>query len=239
MLVSTQAIVLSKLRYNDNDLIIKCYTRSQGIKSYLIRNAFKTTRGKFKPAYFQLFTCLDIEANHRDNRSLQYLKEVRLNTHFSTIHTNVMKSTVVMFLSEVLSGILREEEENQELFDFLMTSISWFDENESFTHFHLLFLTELTKYLGCYPDTHNIDAAYFDLAEGRFLNQPTSIYSITGETLTFLKQVLGIKFDVNKKLQMNSKQKQEYLNMILLYFKLHLDGFKEPKSLTVLNDVFS
>ncbi|VAV86332.1 DNA recombination and repair protein RecO, partial [hydrothermal vent metagenome] len=58
MLISTKAIVLSKIRYKDYDLIIKCYTKDFGVQTYLIKNALKTKKGKFKPAYFQPLSIL-------------------------------------------------------------------------------------------------------------------------------------------------------------------------------------
>jgi len=239
MLVSTKAIVLSKLRYKDHDLIVRCYTEKFGVRSYLLKNIFKTKKGKFKPAYFQLLTVLEIQAEHRDRRSLQYLMDIKLHCNYKSLHTNVIKSAIVMFLSEVLTNILKEEEENQALYNFLETSLIWFDENKTNTNFHLIFLIELTKYLGFYPESSLREAPYFNLEGGRFQHNKTNLYCISGNNLVFLKQLLGIKFDVYNSLDINSKQKREFLDMILLYFKLHLDGFKTPKSVTVLNQVFS
>jgi len=239
MLVSTKAIVLSKLRYKDHDLIIKCYTEKFGVKTYLLKNAVKTKKGKFKPAYFQVLTVLEIQADHKNNRSLQYLRDIKLQCNYKSLHTNVIKSAIVMFLSEVLTTILKEEEENKALYNFLETSLIWFDENETNANFHLKFLIELTKYLGFYPDTSIIEAPFFNLEEGNFQHKQTNKYCISGYNLSFLKQLLGIKFDVDNNLDINSNQKRELLDMILLYFKLHLHGFKTPKSITVLNQVFA
>jgi len=239
MLVSTKAIVLSKLRYKDHDLIVRCYTEKFGVRSYLLKNIFKTKKGKFKPAYFQLLTVLEIQAEHKDRRSLQYLMDIKLHCNYKSLHTNVIKSAIVMFLSEVLTNILKEEEENQALYNFLETSLIWFDENKTNTNFHLIFLIELTKYLGFYPESSLREAPYFNLEGGRFQHNKINLYCISGDNLVFLKQLLGIKFDVYNSLDINSKQKREFLDMILLYFKLHLDGFKTPKSVTVLNQVFS
>ena len=75
MVVSTKAIVISKIKYNDSDLIVKCYTASSGVKSYMIKNALKSKKGKIRPAYFQLLSLLEIEADHKETRSLHYLKE--------------------------------------------------------------------------------------------------------------------------------------------------------------------
>ena len=239
MLVSTKAIVLSKLKYKDHDLIVKCYTEKFGVKTYLLKHILKTKKGKFKPAYFQLLTILELQAEHKDNRSLQYLKDIKLQYNYKTLHTNVVKSAIVMFLSEILSNILKEEEENLALYNFIETSLIWFDENETNTIFHLLFLIKLTKYLGFYPDTNIRETNFFNLEEGRFQQNKTNLYCISGNNLVFLKQLLGIKFDVYNNLDINSNQKRELLDMILLYFKLHLDGFKTPKSLIVLNQVFN
>jgi len=238
MYVSTKAIVLSKIKYKDNDLIVKCYTQDFGLKSYLIKNVFRSKKGKIRPAHFQLFSLLEIEGDHKPNRSLQYIRDLKRYDNTNSLDTNIIKTTIVLFLSEVLSNILKEEESNLELFQFLETSIKWFDTQELYTNFHLIFLIELTKYLGFYPGISNLNAQYFDLEQGRFQDHIDTSYAISGENLTVLKQLLGIKFDDTKKIRVSSSQKRELLNMILLYFKLHLTAFKQPKSLAILNQVF-
>ena len=239
MLASTKAIVLSKLKFKDNDIIVKCYTKEFGVKSYLLRNILKSKKGKLKIAYFQELTILDLETDQRDGRSLQYIKELKLAYHYHSVHTNVVKSTIAMFLSEILSNILKEEEGNTELFQFLETSFVWFDQSDTEASFHLMFLIELTKYLGFYPNLYQLDSDYFNLESGRFQKTDSGLFCIGGEKLIFLKELLGIKFDANKKLNITNNQKRELLDMILIYFNLHLDGFKKPKSIEVLNQVFS
>lgn len=238
MQVSTKAIVVSKLRYKDSDLIVKCYTEQFGIKSYLLKNALKTRKGKFKPAYFQSLTIIDIEAEHKENRTLHYLKDIKIENNFESIHTNVVKSTIAMFLSEVLSIVLKEEEKNVSLFNYLETSLIWFNENEADSNFHYIFLIELTKYLGFYPESSQPSKSYFNLEDGKFYDQKIGPYCITGENLILFKHLLGIKFDTTKSATFRPTQKLEFLNMILLYFKLHLDGFYQPKSVAILNQVF-
>ena len=238
MVVSTKAIVISKIRYNDNDLIVKCYTASSGVKSYVIKNALKSKKGKLKPAYFQLLTLLEIEAEHKDNRSLHYFKEVRLYKPYDTLHTSIFKSTVVLFLAEILSMILNEEEANPPLFKYLETTLLWFDTVEKTGTFHQQFLMGLTKFLGINPDTSNDSLPYFNLENGNFQRQDGE-HCISGSNLELLKPLLGTKFDTTMLQELNSSQKHELLNMILDYFKLHLHAFKHPRSLAVLNQVYS
>lgn len=239
MLLKTNAIVLSKIKYRDHDLIVKCYTKNRGVVSYLLRGVLKNTKSTSKIAYYQPLSQLQIEDMHRANQSLQYIKEVKLHTTYQTLHTNVLKSAIVMFLSEVLSSVLKEEEANSLLYDYLETTLQWFDNETEFSNFHLLFLLQLTKHLGFYPERSQQDFPCFNLSSGLFCLKPEGPYAISGQNLTILKQLLGIKFDTLHTIKLNSKQRQSFLTMLLLYFELHLGDFKKPKSLQILNQVFN
>ncbi|WP_026754227.1 DNA repair protein RecO [Sediminibacter sp. Hel_I_10] len=238
MLIKTKAIVISKLKYRDSDLIVKCFTEQNGIVSYLVRGALKNRKGSSQTAYYQLLSQLEIDENSRANQSLQYIKEVKLHYAYISLHTNVLKSAITMFVAEVLAMVLKEEEQNLQLYNYLETTLQWLDLQDSFSNFHLLFLLDLTKHLGFYPDTLNTHEAYFNLNNGLFEPTKKDTYSVYGENLTVLKQLLGIKFDDLEDLKLSSKQRQSFLNMLLLYFELHLGSFKNPKSLQIFNQVF-
>ncbi|MBU2940934.1 DNA repair protein RecO [Lacinutrix sp. C3R15] len=239
MIVKTNAIVLSKIKYGEHDLIIKCYTKEYGVVSFLQKGILKAKKGKVKKAYFQLLSQLELEITYQENRSLQYIKEVKPHVIYATLHNDIFKSTIVMFLSEVLSTSLQEEEENEALYVYLETTLQWLDMQDSCTNFHLLFLLKLTKHLGFYPEENKSDFSSFNLKGGRFENKPTDFYSITGENLTLLKQLLGTVFDNLSAIKINATQRQAFLTMLLYYFDLHLGSFKKPKSLEIFNQVFN
>lgn len=239
MLIKTKVIVLSKIKYRDNDLIVKCFTFHRGVVSYLMRGVLKSKKSYAKIAYFQPLSQLQIEELYRKDHTLQTIKDIRLEYSFISLHTNLLKSAIAMFLSEVLASVLKEEEENQALYNYLETTCRWLDNEDHFSNFHLLFLLNLTKHLGFYPDTSNIEQPYFNLSNGLFESKTENRYSVSGENLTTLKQLLGIKFDALKDIKLNSKQRQSFLTMLLLYFELHLGNFKKPKSLQIFNQVFN
>ncbi len=240
MLTTTNAIVLSKLRFKDNDLIVKCYTQQQGIISYLLKGVFASKKSNKKVAYFQLLSQLQLETDYKSSRSLHYIKDIKTHFLYTTLHTNILKSAIVMFLADVLAHALQEEEQNDGLYSYLQTTLQWLDANSSFSNFHLLFLLELTKYLGFYPDKSQIEtASYFNLVDGEFQHENRSKYSVSSENLTLLKQLLGTTFDELNSIKINAKQRQSFLALILVYFELHLGNFKKPKSLQILNDVFN
>lgn len=238
MLIKTRAIVLSKLKYRDHDLIVKCYTEHRGVVSYIVRGVLKSTKNN-KIAYFQPLSQLQIEENFRANQSLQSIKELKLDCVYSTMHTNVFKSSIAMFLAEVLSIVLKEEEENKSLYNYIETALQWLDYEDDFSNFHLLFLLNLTKHLGFYPDSANQSQPFFNLRNGLFEAKKQDYYSISDENLTILKRFLGMKFDELNSIKLNSNQRQSFLNTIFIYYEMHLGNFRKPKSLQVFNQVFS
>ncbi|MEW4923177.1 DNA repair protein RecO [Algibacter sp. 2305UL17-15] len=239
MLCTTKAIVLSSLRYRDNDLIVKCYTLEYGIISFLVRGVLKSKKSHTKAAYFQLLSQLQIVFNYTQNRSLYTLKEVKPHGLYSSLHSHILKCSVAMFLSEVLATTLQEEEKNEALYSYLETTLQWFDNQDECPNFHLLFLLKLTKYLGFYPDIEHIDFKFFNLQDGCFEMKSKGKQSISGENLILLKDLLGTTFDALNTIKINAGQRQTFLSMILLYFELHLGSFRTPRSLQVFNQVFN
>ncbi|MEM9687382.1 MAG: recombination protein O N-terminal domain-containing protein, partial [Bacteroidota bacterium] len=65
MIVATEAIVISTIKYGDTSLIVKCLTASNGIKTYLLKGILTSRKGKLKAAHFQPLTYLDILATHK------------------------------------------------------------------------------------------------------------------------------------------------------------------------------
>jgi DNA repair protein RecO (recombination protein O) len=236
MLVKTKAIVISALRYQEKSLIVKCFTESSGLKSYFVHNAF-SAKSKQKIAYFQPLTILEIEAAHKNKGTLESFREVRLATAYNSINTDVVKSTIILFVSEMLHNSIREEEKNEDLFAFLETALLWLDEYDETANFHLILLLEITKFLGFYPNVSGIAHPYFEMIEGIF--SPLHGISCLSDAETHLfKRLIGLKFGGSQKI-FSASERQALLKILLDYYALHLEGFKRPKSLEVLREIFS
>ena len=237
MLVKTKAIVISSIKYQEKSLIVKCFTLSDGLKSYFVRDAFSSRKSNQKIAYFQPFSILEIEAVHKNKGTLENFKEIKLAIPFQTIHNSVTKSTIVLFLSEMMHYSIHEEEENEALFTFLETALLWLDAHDEIANFHLIFLLEATKYLGFYPDTTNIDLPYFEMTEGIF-TPFNAISSLSNHETQHFKKLLELKFESDLK-TFHVIERQILLKILIDYYSFHLEGFRKPKSLDVLKEVFS
>ncbi len=237
MLVKTKAIVISALKYQEKSLIVKCFTLSHGLKSYFVRDAFSSRKSNQKIAYFQSLTILEIEAVHKNKGTLENFKEIKIATPFHSIHSDIYKSTIAMFISEILHHSIREEEKNESLFTFLETALYWLDNHDEVANFHLILMLEATKYLGFYPDVSDIDMPFFEMNEGIF-TPFHAISSLTEHETNLFKKLINLKFD-NEQKTFHVIERQIVLKNLINYYSFHLDGFKKPKSLDVLAAVFS
>lgn len=236
MLVKTKAIVISTLKYQEKSLIVKCFTQSDGLKTYFVRDAFSNKKTSQKNAYFQPLNLLEIVAIHKNKNTLETLKEIKINTPLHAIHTNIFKSTVVLFLSEMLQNAIHEEEKNEPLFVYLETALLWLDHNTQTANFHLITLLDITKYLGFYPNINQIQKPFFELIEGTFSNHQA--ISALNETQTKLfKKLIALKLSDTQN-HFHSHDRQTLLKIIIDYYALHLNGFKRPKSIDILKEIF-
>ncbi|CAL2079339.1 DNA repair protein RecO [Tenacibaculum sp. 190524A05c] len=238
-IISTKAIVFSSIKYGDTSLIVKCFTLEEGVKTYMIKGVLKAKKGKLKAAYFQPLTQLQLTASHNNKGNLNSLREASVSIPYESIPLDIIKQSIVLFLSEILSSIIQEEEKNEGLYNYIETALIWLDTHDAISNFHLLFLLNLSKYLGFYPDTSNSDASAFSLPEGSFTNSNYEKLTLINTDLTLFKKLLGINFDAIHTISFNKRERQTLLRIIIQYFELHLEGFKKPKSLDVLETVFS
>ncbi len=241
MLIKTKAIVISTLKFQEKSLIVKCFTQSDGLKSYFVRDAFSSRKssrsGGPKMAYFQPLSILEIEAVHKNKGTLEHFKEIKIATPFRTIHADVIKSTIVLFLSEMLHHAIHEEEKNEPLFYFIESALEWLDNHNETANFHLILLLEITKFLGFYPDVSEIDFTFFEMNEGVF-SPLHAISSLSEHETQLFKKLLDLKFD-NEQKNFHVIERQILLRIIIDYYSIHLDGFKKPKSVEVLKAVFA
>jgi DNA repair protein RecO (recombination protein O) len=238
MRIQTKAIVISSLKYGDSSLIVKCFTRESGMKTYLIRGVLSAKSKKFKAAFFQPLTLLELTAIHKDKGTLEQISEVQLDEALQTIHFQIEKSAVAIFLSEILNMAIREEAAHTDLYDFLASEIIRFDALPVQADYHHLFMIRLSKYLGFFPDLEDT-GSYFDLLEGRLQHFYNAKQMLNAqETSVFKSFVARAEKDYSEKAE-KFEYRKEMLDHLLRYYEMQLEGFKKPKSLTVLREIFT
>ena len=238
-IISSKAIVISTIKYSDTSLIVKLYTKKVGVVSFLLKGILKSKKGKLRTAYFQPLNQLSVIFSHQEKRNLQLLQDAQVIHTYKTIYTSITKQSIVLFISEILTSAIQEEENNTLLYEYLEYSLIWLDSHDQISNFHLLFLLNFTKFLGFYPDVSQSYKNGFHLSEGFFTDNLQIKEVIKGNEINQFKTLLGTNFDNVECMNFSKTERQRLLQMLIRYFELHLDGFRIPKSLAVLETVFS
>ena len=240
MLHKTRGIVLHHIKYSESSVIVTIYTESFGRQAYLI-NGVRSKKAKIKANILQPLFLLNMEVYHKPKRDLQRVKEVQNEFIFSSLPYDIRKSTLAIFIAEILYKTIQEQEPNQELFNYLYHSIQMLEFKEKgISNFHLYFLVHLSKYLGFFPDNNYSDQnCYFDLKIGRFVQiRPTHTLGMNAEESKILSLLLDFSEDQHEDLKISYQIRMTILERIIDYYELHNPGISHIKSLSVLKEVF-
>lgn len=191
-----------------------------------------------RKAYFQPLNQLEIVFQPKKNGGLQFLKEVKVIHPYLSIPVTIEKNAIAIFLADVLKKVLQEEEANVPLYEFLESALNWLDLHDEIQNFHLLFLLKISRFLGFYPNEENLSFPYFNLATGCFTSTPSLKEGLEGMQVNQLKSLLGMNFGEVSSFKLNRNSRSDLLQTLLHYFELHLQGFRIPKSLPILNAIF-
>ena len=241
MIEKTRGIVLHQIKYSDSAFVVQLYTREFGRLSFFVKGVRNKKTGK-QSVFFQPFFILDLVIYYKESREMQSLKELTVSFPSTGIQSDIKKTTVALFLAEVLINVLIEETPNKELYDFLEESITYFDRSEEgFANFHIAFLSGLSSYLGFEPALRSgIKDKYFDMLNGEFLPFPPAHGHYTEPEISdIMAAFFSSSYDKIKEIPLSGTMRNKVLETIIGFYSLHLPGLRKIKSLDVLKEVFS
>jgi len=239
MLHKTRGIVLRVSDYSESSVVAKIFTEKFGLQSYII-NGVKKPRAKIKMNMLQPLHLLDMVVYHKPNGGIQKISDARSLPILTTIPYDIVKSSIAIFLNEVLYKSLKEQFEDAYLFEYIYKAVELLDESgTNVSNFHLVFLTKLTKFLGFYPDMSFADTSlFFDLKDGVFSNtHPNHSFLITGAELIFFVNIMRSSLNNLEDLKIDSVNRKYLLQKVIDYFSLHIETFGTIKSKEILEEV--
>ncbi len=238
MIEKTKGIVVRTTKFSETSLVIKVFTEAFGMRTYMVRGVRKK-KSRTPLNLFQALSILDMVVYEKAGRDMQYTKEIKAGYIFSTIPYDINKSSIVMFLNELVYKSVKEEETNPQLFQFIYHSLVYLDEvKENYQNFHLSFMLQLTRHLG-FPPSDNFlpKQEIFDLQEGRYSSLNLTDIASIKPPLSKQFYLLSQNQDYSKYLSISRVERQILIEKILMYYQLHLPGFSEMKSLGILSEV--
>ncbi|PWJ59952.1 DNA repair protein RecO (recombination protein O) [Dyadobacter jejuensis] len=229
MLYKTKGIAISYIRFRESSIIAKIYTESFGIQSYIV-NSVRSSKAKGnKIALFQPLTLLDLVVYHKAKLdTVHRISEMKCTVPFHSIPFDIAKSSIALFLTEILGKTLKEEEENTKLFDFLVQSILHFDEMEGeFENFHIQFLIYYASYLG-----FGVESMSEMERELRQHHSPFGVDPQQDQVVDAILQNIGYG-----KVRLDRRSRANLLEKLIFFYKIHNEGMGDLRSLDVLREV--
>lgn len=222
MLHKTRGIVFRFTKYGESSIIVTIFTELFGIQTYLV-NGVRSKSAKGKIALFQPLTLLDLVVYYKENANIKRIKEVKCLHQYQSLAADLRKSTIAIFISEVLNKTVKDESHAQEIFEFLYHALILLDHQQTAVgNFHLIFLIKLSRFLGF--GAHQSD----EILGARMLDP---------EEENILKKLL--QTDFTEVIPMTNAQRRNVLEAILRFYSLHIESLGEIKSVQVLRELMS
>ena len=246
MTKKTKGLVLRSIKYGETSIVVNIFTSLLGVQTYLV-NGIRTTKSSgSKVAMYQPGALLHMEVYHNELKGLQRIKEVAWAHIYKQVLTDVVTNSVASFMVELLFKLLKQPEENSELFDFCEDAFAQLDVATPavIANFPLYFSIHLPEFFGfkinrATPAILNADTLFLDTENGIFTNvAPEHSHYIAGENALHIAALLQIMHpDDLPQLPLNRLQRKILLEAILHYYQLHLQDFGTMKTLPVLYEV--
>lgn len=231
-------IVLGRVGVKNNANVVNVFTKQHGKKSFFLAETSKKNK-KAPNAVLQPLSICELYWQQSSKSSLLKLNEARLSEALFEMQNDIYKSSTALLIAEILNAVLMEEGD-PELFEFLQHSILLYNQmEEGAANFHLMFLMKLTRFLGFAPQIGTSNKV-FDLKEGVFQsmqpNHPLYVSDLKSEQLS---QFISFEWKNISLIKLSGKERSELLNVVIEYYQLHISGFRKPKSLSILMEIFS
>lgn len=235
-----QGIVLHTIKYGDTSMVAYLLTDLHGRRNFMVQGV-KSSKGRGnKASMLQPMFTLEFEGISSPHSQMDRMKDVRMAFPLRTLPFDVRKSTIALFMAEVLYKLIKEVEPNSPLFGFVRNSVIALDMmEEGVSNFHLWFLVQMSAFLGFYPANEYTAGDCFDVVEGGFTPlQPSHNIIIDRPNSELLSQLMGCPPGDLCGIKLGRGQRACFLSSLLDYFGYHLDTVHRIQSLKILSEVF-
>jgi len=237
MLYSTRGIIFHTVPYSDSRIIAKIYTQDFGLQSFIV-SVSRSKSGKIKSPLLQPLTQVDLRIEKKEKSHLHSVRDITLGVPYTHLHNDIVKTTIALFVAEVLYKTVREEEKNESLYTFLASSLMALDvAHEGVANFHLVFMMHLARFLGFYPLENDAGPkSVFDLTNGTFValwpgsgqvNSPGHFNFLDDVESRLFEEIFHTDFERMHGLQLNGERRRIALNAIIRYYELHVAGMQK------------
>ncbi|MDR1670907.1 MAG: recombination protein O N-terminal domain-containing protein [Alistipes sp.] len=237
-----RGIVLHAIKYGESGAIAYVLTDVGGRRSYIVPGVRSKRGHGNKGALLQPMFLIEFEGLENRLSEMHRFRELRSAVTLRSVPFDVRKSTVSLFMAEMLYRLVREMEPNSPLFDFVWDAVCALDGMEEATgvaNFHLWFMVGLSRHLGFFPGNEWSAGSWFDVREGLFVgHEPWHGNCFSRDNAALLGTLMTAQAGELAAIPLNRTRRVDFLNSMLSHFGYHLDAIKDIRSVDILREVF-
>jgi len=221
----TEAIVIYSFPFKDKKFMLELFTCEHGRMSFV-------TNKRVQP-----LTIVNIVFDEHKSKLLA----LDIAFGYKTLLYDPYKLSISFFVAEFLRYSTRNEPTNRSLYDYLRQSLEWLDLVEgSFANFHLVLMMHLAMFLGFAPDVADYrQGMFFDLREAQFaVFRPVHSDHLEQKESEVIVTLMRMNFGNMHLFKLSKDQRNQIVDKLVHYYRLHIPGFPEMKSLDVLRELF-
>ena len=228
-------IFLKRISFSETSLIVTVFTRQHGTKTYLFPAGKKKNSNVLQP-----LALVELETFNRPDSDLGKIARISPEYVYQTIPFHPIKSGIAFFIAELLASCLKSEDQDTQGFDFLSQEMIYFDQLDQLGNYPAWFLLEFTLYIGCTPHVVDDSPNYLDLIDGTLTcAKPPNHPYIKTTSVNWMHELLKLPKEQGLSLPIPKAERKLLLGDLLIYYTHHVDGFKTPKSLEVLETIWA
>ena len=249
MLTKSQIIVLHTIKHGDSGIVVQCYSNTAGRCSLYFRGASK--KGSNVSMLHKL-NILDVVTYSNGTQSMPTIREITAPYSLSSLRSDIYKSSIAIFISEILGKTVRESEANPHLYSYISSSVQILEHLQGgVANFHIHFITHLCKMLGFMPlDNYSTAAPIFDIAMAKFIPAPYGVAPYGSQLMDEQESMLlhtlintpSTNLDTlhcgGKEIKLSGESRINYAKRMIEYISYHIGNNIEIKSLDILHQIF-
>ncbi|WP_018126666.1 DNA repair protein RecO [Balneola vulgaris] len=241
MITSSKTILLRSIDYQESSKIITVLCEKNG-KVALMARGVKKPKNKLAGC-IEVGNIIDVTYYYKPSRNIQTIKEASIGYQSLNFRKDFERASILYATLELIAQLTHENEENLEVFSFAESFIKWLGDSE-FVHpsifaYVQLRLSQIIGFGLIDDTTQENETVYLNISSGSIAHQPDSelSYKLTNLQSKFVTLVLNARNSEVFKLGLQNLELKKLINHLDVYFKYHLDGYKERRSDTIFEQM--
>ena len=228
----SRAIALSYIKHGESSIVARIFTEEKGLQTFIVKEVRKK-KSKKNLGLFEALQLSNINATYLPKKNLQYIADISLVTCTKQEGINMKKKFFALFVAEVSSKVLHENEIDKPLFHFLWNlKLKLAKSSEIDPNFAIIFMIDLSKYMGFYPLIQE-ENTYFNLEIGEFTdNTDQTNYCLNKQNSNYFKNLLN-----KQKIIIPYANRNQILLNLIDYYKLQDHELKNMTSHLIIESL--